>query len=295
MRDTLISALIDDFIKKHPDIQVAHTIDGAGSLMEHVKTQHADGNILADIIWTSEIPDFYYMKNEEMLLRYRPAGADNIFNPLPDTGDCFLPVRLGTMGIAYNLNLVETAPQSWQDLLKPEFADGFAIADPSTSGTALMSIALLNDEFGERFFHDLRANGAFIAQGSSAVVNAVAEGEYAACLAVDYMAFDKINAGAPIWLAYPPEMIVIPSPVAIFESSSNQEAAKKFIDYLITPAAQQIIAETGTLPVLKDIPIPESYSIPPVTDAMSRAIQLNHESLQKWTDDLLNNFLAIMS
>jgi len=263
--------------------------------MEQVKTQHSDGKILADIIWTSEIPDFYYMKNEDMLLQYRPTGADNIFNPLPDTGDFFLPVRLGTMGIAYNTDLIKTPPASWQDLLKPEFTNGFAIADPSTSGTALMSIALLKDAFGEQFFHDLRANGAFIAQGSSAVVNAVAEGEYAACLAVDYMAFDKQNAGAPIALAYPPEMIVIPSPIAIFIDSNNQEEAKLFLDYLITPAAQQIIADTGTLPVLTDIPVPEMYSIPPVTDAMSRAIKLNHESLQKWTDDLLNNFLAIMS
>ena len=58
-----------------------------------------------------------------------------------------------------------------------------------------MAVVLLNEAFGDQFFRDLRENGAFIGQGSSQVVDAVAAGETAACLVVDYMVFDKINSG----------------------------------------------------------------------------------------------------
>ena len=294
MKDSLIAALADDFEDKHPDIATEILIDGAGSLMARIESEREEGAVQADVIWTSEVPDFYYLRDEGMLLWYSPADADKVLNPLEDTGGYFLPARLGTLGIAYNTDRIETPPESWSDLTGPAYTDDFAFADPTTSGTALMGVVALTEAFGEAFFRDLRANGAFVGQGSSQVVESVAEGGIAACLAVDYITFDKAKSGAPIALAYPPEMIVIPSPVAIFKDSSNAEAAKKFVDYLITPDAQRIIAGTGTLPALDGIAVPDAYNIPPAAMAMARAIQVNDADMLTWKDEIVEAFLAIM-
>jgi len=293
MKDTLIGSLVDAFEAKHENIKIDTRIAGAGTLMTEIKAENEGDGIKADVIWTSEIPDFYTMKNDGLLLQYTPAGAENILNPLTDTDGYFYPARLGTMGIAYNTDLVE-APRFWQDLLKSEFTDGFAIADPSTSGTALMSVVLLSEAFGNEFFSQLRANGAFIGQGSTQVVEAVAAGELAACLAVDYITFDKMKSGAPIAMAYPDELIVIPSPMAIFKDSPNAESAKKFIDYMITPDAQRIIATIGTLPVLREIPTTNEFNVPSVAEAMSRAIEVDTSAMMTWKDDLVREFLEIM-
>jgi len=294
MKEAMITALVDDFIKNHPDIPVEYRIDGAGSLMARIETERANGRIEADIIWTSEIPDFYYMKDEGLLLQYRPAGTDGIYDPLGNTAGHFLSARLGTMGIAYNTDMIETPPSSWRELSGPAYKDNFAIADPSTSGTAMMSAALLLEEFGEQFFRDLKANGAVVGAGSSQVVNAVAAGELAACLSVDYIAFDLIASGAPIGLAYPDEMLVIPSPLAIFKDSTDIEAAKAFADYMFTPEAQRIIAGIGTLPILEGVEMSGEFNIPPVAEALERAIIADHLKISGMKDDIIALFLSVM-
>ncbi|MCL2089277.1 MAG: ABC transporter substrate-binding protein [Oscillospiraceae bacterium] len=293
MKDSLITELTADFTK-NTNIAVETRIDGAGSLMSQIESERDAGQILADVIWTSELPDFYYMKDQNLLLQYRPVGADDLLNPLEDTDDFFLPARLGTMGIAYNTDIIKTPPQSWQSLLETDFAGRFAFANPETSGTALMGVFLLNQAFGQDYFRGLRANGAYIGQGSTWVVDAVASGEIAAGLAVDYITFDKAKSGAPIAMFYPQEMLVIPSPAAIFKDSLNTAAAQKFVDYLITPEAQRLINNSGTLPVLSGIPASGEYNIPPVTDAMARAINLNQSDLIAQKDDVVSAFMEIM-
>jgi len=295
MKDSLIDSLVTAFNEHYSYIEIDARIAGAGTLMERIKSEHEDGEILADIIWTSEIPDFYSMKDDDLLLQYEPEGADDIINPLINTGGYFYPARLGTMGIAYNTDLIDTSPEKWSDLLGADYTDSFAIANPNTSGTALMSVVLLDHEFGEEFFRNLRDNGAFIGQGSSQVIEAVAKGELAACLAVDYIAYDLIDNGAPMALAYPQEMLVIPSPVAIFDSSHNIDAAEKFVDFLLSEEAQQIIAGIGTLPVRDVVPMADLYrGIPSVNEAMERAIELRDTDMMKIRFDLIANFMAIM-
>jgi len=294
MRDSMIVALVDGFMDKHPGIVVETRIAGAGTLMREIEAQRGSDGIIADVIWTSEVPDFYYMRDEGLLLQYRPSGADDVLNPLDDTDDHFIPARLGTMGIAYNTDLVESPPAFWRDLLGSAFTGGFAIADPTTSGTASVSVGLLMDAFGEQFFRDLRENGAFVGQGSSQVVDSVAKGELAACLAVDYMVFAHAEAGAPIAIAYPQEMLVIPSPAAIFKDSPNLAAAKLFVDYLISVQAQQIIANNGTLPAHSNITVPEKFNLPTVAEAMDRSIRLDDDEMYMRIETLVNDFLDIM-
>jgi len=295
IKDSLISELVDGFNEKFPDITVDVHIDGAGSLMSKIESERESGKILADLIWTSEVPDFYYMKDEGLLIQYVPLGSENILNPLSGTEDYFFPARLGTMGIAYNTDIIKTQPVSWRDLLTSDYTGGFAFANPETSGTALMSVVLLNEAFGEEFFRELRTNGAFIGQGSTWVVESVASGEIVAGLAVDYITFDKAKSGSPIALAYPEEMIVIPSPVAIFKDSENTAAAQKFADYLITAEAQTLIKNSGTLPVLNDIPVSGEYSIPPVAEAMTRAIDVDETAVMNLKDEVVNMFVGIMN
>jgi 5'-nucleotidase len=294
MRESMLDDLVEGFTTKYPNIIVEVHIAGAGSLMARVDSERASGGILGDVIWTSELPDFHYMREEGLLLKYRPKGAENIYDPRGDGDDYFLPARLGTLGIAYNTDLVQTSPTTWHDLMGSDFTNGFAIADPATSGTSFVSIGLLTEVFGQQFFRDLRANGAFVGGSSSGVVNSVAAGEFAACLAVDYMVFDKSDAGYPIAIAYPQELIVIPSPVAIFNDTQNQEIAKLFVDYLISPEAQQIIADNGTLPVLTNITVPERYNVPTVAEAMARYIRISNDDMFTRKDELVAAFLEIM-
>ena len=62
---------------------------------------------------------------------------------------------------------------------------------------------------------------------------------------MDYITNDKIKKGATMALVYPPEMLAIPSPVAIFKGTPNLEAAKKFVDFLLSKEGQEIVVQRG--------------------------------------------------
>jgi iron(III) transport system substrate-binding protein len=294
MKESMIADLVKDFSAKNPDVPIDYQSAGAGKLMAKIATERESGQIMADVIWTSEVPDFFSMKQEGILMQYKPTGAENVLNPLENTEDYFIPARLGTLGIAYNTTFVKEPPKEWSDLFGEQFKDAFAIANPSQSGTAYVSVAMLEEKFTDKIFKDLRSNGALVGQGSGQVVDDTASGELYASLAVDYITFDKVNSGATIAMAYPPEMLVVPSPIGIFKDTKKPDAAKKFLDYIITEDAQTIIASNGTLPVLASVKLPDKYNIPSAEEALSRAIKVDYQKMMAEKESRVNAFLKIM-
>ena len=290
MKESLIGGIVEGFKKKNPGIDVDYQSAGAGKLMAKIAAERQSGKILADIIWTSEVPDFYSMKKEGILEQYKTPLFKEILNPFDDYDGYFTAARLGTLGIAINTDKIKTPPAQWSDLFKPEYKGAFGIADPALSGTAYMSVALLEKQFGWPFFEKLRANGARIGKGSGQVIDDTASGELGASLAVDYITYDKIKKGAHIALYYPPELLIAPSPVAIFKGGQNIDAAKKFVDYLLSKEAQTLIAAEGTLSVRADVPSPEKLKLPPAADALKRSIKIDYVKMMASKKDTIKKF-----
>ena len=294
MKESMIGELVKGFTKQHPAIKVDYQSAGAGKLMAKIAAERESGKILADVLWTSEVPDFYQMKAQNMLMPYVPKESKALLNPLPDYDGSFTAVRLGTLGIAYNTRLIKEAPKNWADLQTPVFKGAYGIANPALSGTAYMSVAVLSKTFGWEYFERLRTNGAKMGKGSGQVVDDTASGELLASLAVDYITLDKIDKGATLAMAYPPEMLVIPSPIAIIKNTPNVEAAKMFVDYVLSQEGQTVIANEGTLPVRADVPVPERFKLPTVEEAMKRAMKIDYQQIMAEKEATIKKFTAIM-
>lgn len=294
MKESMISEIKTSFAKKHPDIKLDYQSAGAGKLMAKIAAERESGKILADVLWTSEIPDFYQLKSQGLLLPFIPTESKALLNPLPDYDGSFTAVRLGTLGIAYNTRLIKEPPKTWDDIKKPAFKGAFGIANPALSGTAYMSVAVLSKAFGWGYFEALRGNGAKMGKGSGQVVDDTASGDLVASLAVDYITLDKIDKGATLALVFPPEMLVIPSPIAIFKTSPNIEAAKKFVDFMLSKEGQTIVANEGTLPVRADVTVPERFKLPPVQDAIKRAMKIDYQQLMADKEANIKKFTDVM-
>ncbi|GHT00655.1 ABC transporter substrate-binding protein [Synergistales bacterium] len=290
MKESLIGGIAEGFKKKFPDIAVDYQSAGAGKLMAKIAAERESGKILADLIWTSEVPDFYSMKQQGILEQYKTPLIGEILNPFGDYDGYFTAARLGTLGIAINTDQIKTPPTQWSDLFKPEYKGAFGIADPALSGTSYMSVALLDKQFGWEFFDKLYGNKARIGKGSGQVVDDTASGELAASLAVDYITNDKIAKGAHIALYYPPELLMAPSPIAIFKGTSNLEAAKKFLDYLLSYDAQVLVASEGTLSVRTDVKNAPEFMLPDAQDALNRAIKIDYLEMMAGKEALIKKF-----
>ncbi|HNT59558.1 MAG TPA: ABC transporter substrate-binding protein [Rectinema sp.] len=294
MKETLIGDLKKGFEKKYPNVSLDYYSAGAGKIMAKIAAERQSGKLAVDVIWTSEVPDFYSMKKEGILQRYESPEAKNVVSPLFDPDYEFTPARLGTLGITYNTNKIKTPPKEWTDLLTPEYKNGFGIANPALSGTAMVSVAMLVDTFGWDFIQKLRANGAKMGEGSGQVVDDTAAGDLLACIGVDYITIDKIKLGAPLGFAYPRQMLVIPSPVAIFKGTRNLSAAQNFVDFLLSKDGQTIIANNYTLPIRRDVSIAEGVGLVSPDEAVKRSIKIDYLKLMNEKQATIDKFISIM-
>ena len=246
MKESLIKGIVDGFKKANPGIDVDYQSAGAGKLMAKIAAERQSGKILADVIWTSEVPDFYNMKNEGILLNYKSPVEPETVNPFDDYDGSFHAARLGTLGIVINTDKIKTAP------------------------------------------------GGRIGKGSGQVIDDTASGELGAALAVDYITNAKIEKGAHLQLCYPPELLVVPSPVAIFKDSTKADAAKKFVDYLLGKEAQTLVAQQGTIPVREDVEIPAKFNLPAPKEALEKSIKIDYIEAIKTKEDTIKKFSDIM-
>ena len=138
------SGLKKAFVVKHPEVKMDYQSAGAGKLMAKIAAERESGKLLADVLWTSEEPDFYQLKAQAYVSKEIKARE----NPLLDYDGSFTAVRLGTLGLAYNTRLIKDAPKNWADVQKPQFKGAFSIANPALSGTSYMSVSLLVKTFG---------------------------------------------------------------------------------------------------------------------------------------------------
>jgi iron(III) transport system substrate-binding protein len=290
MKESLVGKIRDAFSRKHPEVTFDYYSAGAGKLMAKIAAERQSGRMTVDVLWHSEVPDFYQLRKEGILERYLSPEAQSVKSTVSDGDGYFTPARLGTLGIAYNTKLVTKPPTSWQDLLDGRFKGAFGIANPALSGTSFMSIAMLVNTFGWDYVHKLKANGARIGQGSGQVVDDTASGDLKASLAVDYIALDKIGKGATLGFFYPEQMLVIPSPVAIIKGTPNAAAARKLVDFLLSREGQTIIAASGTLPVRSDVPTNKALGLPSTDEAVRRALPLDYQKTIAEKESIIKTF-----
>lgn len=294
MKESLIGKIRDAFVKKYPDISFDYYSAGAGKLMAKIAAERQSGKLTVDVLWHSEVPDFYQLKGQGMFEKYVSPESKNIFSPIKDPDGFFTPARLGTLGIAYNTKKVTVPPATWQDLLDPRFKNGYGIANPALSGTAFVSIAHIVNTFGWDYIEKLKSNGARVGHGSGQVVDDTASGDLKASLAVDYIVIDKIQKGATLGFVFPKEMLVIPSPIAIFKGTPNLNAAKKFIDFLLSREGQTIIANSGTLPIRTDVPLLKGFNLVPPDEAVKRAMKLDYVKTIGEKEAIIQKFNSMM-
>jgi iron(III) transport system substrate-binding protein len=294
MKETLIGKLRDAFMKKHPEVAFDYYSAGAGKLMAKVAAERQAGKLTVDVLWHSEVPDFYQLKKEGIFEKYVSSEARVVQSPVKDPDGYFTPARLGTLGIAYNTKKITAAPKGWDDLLSPTFKNGFAIANPALSGTAMVSVAMIVNAFGWDYIQKLKANGAMMGAGSGEVVDGTASGDFKASLAPDYIAIDKIKKGANMGLAYPREMLVVPSPIAIFKGTANLGAAQKFVDFLLSKEAQTIVAGIGTLPIRGDVTVDTAHGLVAADEAVKRAMKLDYLKTIDEKEGIIQKFQQIM-
>ncbi len=131
-------------------------------------------------------------------------------------------------------------------------------------------------------------------QGASQVVDDTASGDLKACIGVDYITIERIDKGATLGLAFPKEMLVIPSSVAIMKGTKNLAAARKFVDFLLSKEGQEIIASSGTLSIRSDVQVPAKFGLVAPEEAIRRAMKVDYVQMIQEKEHTIKKFTEIM-
>jgi len=161
-------------------------------------------------------------------------------------------IYLGALSIGYNLETLKSKklaePKCWADLLDPKFKDEVQVADPSSSGTAYVFLATtvqrLGEEKGFDFLKSLHRNISQYTKSGIAPVKATALGETAVGIAFMHDMLTQKLQGAPIGIVAPCEGTGYETgSVSVIKGGKNPEAARKFVDFTLSPEAQDINAK----------------------------------------------------
>ena len=261
-----MAKVVEAFRAAHPAIKVELFRSGTTEVMNKLQAEFAAGRPQADVVLIADAVAMTLLKNDGRLLTVADAPADKVPAALVDPDRTFFGTKLITTGIVINTRLVESAPRSWNELLPAAAAGKTILAHPLYSGAAVIHVGTMvqQDEFGWRYFETLARNGAIAGRGNGAVIEAVARGEKAYGVIIEYMAFNAKAKGSPVDFIFPQEGVsAISQPVAILKTSRNVEAAKAFVAWELSEEAQRQSVEQGYFPIFADVPPPKGY--PPVS------------------------------
>lgn len=284
-------ATVDGFMAANPDVKVDWVRDGTPKIMAKLMAEIEAGSPAADLLLIADTVTLERMKQAGQLMAYKSPEAVNYDASLYDADGAYYSTKLITTGIMYNTGAA-MKPTSWADLAKPEAKGLVAMPSPLTSGAALIHAQTLAavPSLGWDYYKALQANGAVAAGGNGAVLKSVASGEKAYGVVVDYMPIREKAKGAPVEFVFPTEGVsAVTEPVAILSTTKNAEAAKKFVDYVLSEKGQEGFLKLGYIPARNGMPVPEGF---PARDTI-KVLPIDAAAALKATEDDLKTFSGI--
>lgn len=251
---------VAQFKKDYPNIDVQVFRSGTGKLVAKLEAEEKAGGIQADVLLAADAPTFEKFKAKDAFIKYIPPEASSIDAQFKDPDGYYTGTRLISTIIGYNTNLVKDPPKSWQALTDPQYQGKIGMPSPDYSGAAAYNIALWasKPELGWPWIEKLIQNKPTVVEGNGQVQQGLASGQFATGIIIDYMVRDLQKKGSPVSGVFPSEGVpAITEPVAIFKSSKNQEAAKVFVNYLVSKQGQELAVKQNYVPLRPDIKSPE--------------------------------------
>ena len=210
-------------------------------------------NPRCDVFWNNEILNTLRLEEQGLLEVYHSPAAEAFPAMYRSPAGTWHGFAGRARVLIVNTQLVPEAerPTSIEDLTDPKWKGKIGIARPVSGTTATHAaclFAVLGEDKAKDFFRRLKANGVQILGGNKQVALAAASGQIAFGLTdTDDGLIEQDRAG-PVAIVYPdrrPDQLgtlFIPNTVAILKGCPHPAAARKLVDFLLSPAVEQKLA-----------------------------------------------------
>lgn len=222
----------------------------------------------ADVFWNSEVGRTLVLKEKGVLAPYRSPSAGDIPERFRDTEGYWTGFAARARVLIYNTRLLapEALPASIFDLTGPAWKGKVTMGYPLFGTTATQVAAwyaVLGPERTQGYLRDLKANGLVVVDGNAMTRDLVAQGEVPIGFTDTDDAHSAMQAGKPVAMHFPDKdgigTLMIPNTVALVAGAPHPEAARRLIDYLLSPAVERRLADADSM----QIPVRDGVERPP--------------------------------
>jgi iron(III) transport system substrate-binding protein len=234
-------------VREKFDTEATKTVGLAQAIIEEAPRPRCD------VFWNNEILNTLRLEAKGLLDTYHPPIGKNYpaMYRSPDGIWHGFAGRARVLIVNTKLVAADDRPASIHDLADAKWRGKAGIAKP-LFGTTATHAACLFAHWGEggakQYFRKLKANDVEILSGNKQVALSVASGRLAFGLTDTDDAIIEQEKGLPVAIVYPDQgkdalgTLFIPNTLSVIRGGPNPEAARRLVDYLLSPEVEAKLA-----------------------------------------------------
>ena len=279
--------ITDRFMQQHPKIKVRFYRSSDARLAERIMTEARAGRFFWDVVTTTAYYG-YLLDKRGMLAVYHSPERKYYRDSYKDPKGTWTSTYSNLAVVAYNSKLVakEDSPRSLADLLDPRWKREISFVDNAYEWFAV-TLESMGRNKGVDFMRRLAGQNPEIRTGRSLLAGLLAAGEFKIFLSSYSHNIEKDKEkGAPVdWIPLNPVYGNL-HPTAISAKAPHPNAAKSFVDYLLSRQGQEILRERWIVPDRIDVPpnppkllegIKPVHATPKIYEEFDTYIKLFHD------------------
>lgn len=297
LEDDQIPRYLESFKQQHPEIQVKIVRDSTGIVTARLLAEKA--NPQADVVWGTAATSLLILEQEGMLEPYAPKGVERILPQFKDTANPPRWVGIDAWETGFCINTMEMeknklpAPQSYADLIKPEYKGHITMPNPASSGTGYLTISavlqLMGEKAGWEYLDRLHDNIAIYTHSGSKPCKMAGAGEFPIGISFGYRGIIQKQKGEPILTVFPKEGSGWDLEAnALVKKTAIKPEAKVFLDWAISePAMEEYAKSFAIVAAPTGDPVPEGFPKEPMKQLIKNdlhwAAKNRSAILDEWT------------
>lgn len=252
---------------------------------------------VCDVFSSTDVGHYVRLAAEGKFEKYVPETEAKIAPAFRnfDPAGFYTTTSAGLVVLTYNTTKVkaEDAPKKWQDLLDLKWKGKVSTGHPGFSGYVGTWVLMMKNLYGWSYFEKLEQNRPQIGRSINDTVTALNAGERQVAAGADGSTLFSAARGNPLAVSYPSDgSVLIIAPSAIVKGTKHPNAARLFMEYLLSVDAAKINAKHFAIPLRPEVPSPagakpisEIKTIRPSVAEIDKGIP---EVIEQWRDTFGN-------
>ncbi|MFI0720028.1 2-aminoethylphosphonate ABC transporter substrate-binding protein [Streptomyces sp. NPDC021224] len=235
-------------------IKVNYVEGGSGEMVQRLVREKS--NTKADLIVT--LPPFIQQADTKGLLdTYTPKGADQVAAADKGADNRWVSIVNNYLCFIYNTKELPQPPKTWDDLLDAKFKNKLQYSTPGVAGDGTAVVIKAVHDFGGQqpamdYLKKLQANNVGPSASTGQLASKVDKGELLVANGDVQMNYADMASMPNQGIFFPaatatgkPTTFALPYAAGVVKNAPHADAAKKLLDYFLTPEVQQEVSSVG--------------------------------------------------